>query len=224
MAQLSQKYWKITNSLGRSTLFHVRLAEPYGISISFVRFHVVKKMSKRTVRAAKKIMIAHKYHNQISEFYYPGPGAQSSNFFYVSIPLSVMQGICTAPPHSSHPAEWLQCTDHMSPFPGEELILPSTEPPLRWALNEMTGLPDRSVPALMEPSQFELPLRDIFTLITMACLVLIPGHFLWVLVFLWVLCWLLVEIKGYCSQNSSLPQARSWDRAGREAAAFVFGV
>lgn len=62
-------------------------------------------MSKRTVRAAKKIMIAHKYHNQISEFYYPGPGAQSSNFFYVSIPLSVMQGICTAPPHPSHPAE-----------------------------------------------------------------------------------------------------------------------
>lgn len=123
-------------------------------------------MSKRTVRAAKKIMIAHKYHNQISEFYYPGPGAQSSNFFYVSISLSVMQGICTAPPIPLTPSRMTAVHRSPSLLPGEELILLSTEPPLRWALKEVTGVPDRSVPALIEPSQFELPLRDIFTLIT----------------------------------------------------------
>lgn len=72
MAQLSKKYWKITNSLGRSTLFHGQLAKPYGISMFFVPFHVVK-LSKRMDGAAQKIMIAHKYHNQISEFYYSGP-------------------------------------------------------------------------------------------------------------------------------------------------------
>lgn len=119
-------------------------------------------MSKRTVRAAKKIMIAHKYHNQISEFYYPGPGAQSSNFFYVSISLSVMQSDLYGTPNTQPNDCSVQITRAYSPEKSFwELDFLCTGVWMKWLVFQTIVFPCWS-------SQLSLnyPLRNIFTLIT----------------------------------------------------------
>lgn len=94
-------------------------------------------------------MIAHKYHNQISEFYYSGPRAQPYNFFPFFHPSFHGASNLYGTPNSQLDS-FLWYTQHTSSLPREAVWSSEhAELTLHFALPVMTGFPDNSVSTLI---------------------------------------------------------------------------